>query len=81
MDENFSWYLDENINKYCSEPGTVDKENDDFQESNKMHCKNIFQKFCSFMNFVCMNIHNAWWVLKKLSQVSAVFPENHPIHE
>ncbi|KAH0624064.1 hypothetical protein JD844_007393 [Phrynosoma platyrhinos] len=38
MDENFSWYLDENIKKYCSEPDEVDKENEDFQESNKMHC-------------------------------------------
>ncbi|XP_042313911.1 ceruloplasmin isoform X3 [Sceloporus undulatus] len=40
MDENFSWYLDENIRKYCSEPDKVDKENEDFQESNKMHSIN-----------------------------------------
>ncbi|KAM3834220.1 ceruloplasmin [Vipera latastei] len=40
MDENFSWYLDENIKKYCSEPDKVDKENEDFQESNKMHSIN-----------------------------------------
>lgn len=40
MDENFSWYLDENIQRYCSEP---DKEDEEFQESNKMHCKKIFQ--------------------------------------
>ncbi|XP_061492982.1 ceruloplasmin isoform X2 [Rhineura floridana] len=40
MDENFSWYLDENIKKYCSEPDKVDKENEEFQESNKMHAIN-----------------------------------------
>ncbi|XP_048361787.1 ceruloplasmin isoform X2 [Sphaerodactylus townsendi] len=40
MDENFSWYLDENIQTYCSEPDKVDKENEDFQESNKMHSIN-----------------------------------------
>uniref|UniRef100_A0A0B8RUW1 Ceruloplasmin n=1 Tax=Philothamnus irregularis TaxID=1899461 RepID=A0A0B8RUW1_9SAUR len=40
MDENFSWYLDENVKKYCSEPDKVDKETEDFQESNKMHSIN-----------------------------------------
>ncbi|CAM4609155.1 unnamed protein product [Lepidochelys olivacea] len=40
MDENLSWYLDDNIEKYCSEPARVDKENEDFQESNKMHSIN-----------------------------------------
>ncbi|XP_067410122.1 ceruloplasmin [Emydura macquarii macquarii] len=40
MDENLSWYLDDNIEKYCSEPANVDKENEDFQESNKMHSIN-----------------------------------------
>lgn len=42
MDENLSWYLDDNIKTYCSEPARVDKENEDFQESNKMHCKRTF---------------------------------------
>ncbi|XP_066455265.1 ceruloplasmin [Eleutherodactylus coqui] len=40
IDENLSWYLDENINTYCSDPGSVDKEDEDFQESNKMHSIN-----------------------------------------
>ncbi|XP_062909919.1 ferroxidase HEPHL1-like isoform X1 [Mobula hypostoma] len=40
VDENLSWYLDENINKYCSMPSTVDKDDEDFQESNKMHSIN-----------------------------------------
>ncbi|KAG8453015.1 hypothetical protein GDO86_004720 [Hymenochirus boettgeri] len=40
MDENQSWYLEENLQLYCSEPENVDTENEDFQESNKMHTIN-----------------------------------------
>ncbi|XP_051482285.1 ceruloplasmin [Apus apus] len=40
MDENLSWYLEENIRTYCSEPSKVDKDDEDFQESNKMHSIN-----------------------------------------
>ncbi|KAL9973398.1 hypothetical protein ACROYT_G019854 [Oculina patagonica] len=42
LDENESWYLDENIDKYCKKPGNKDtlKEDADFQESNKMHVIN-----------------------------------------
>uniref|UniRef100_UPI0010A077F5 LOW QUALITY PROTEIN: hephaestin-like protein 1 n=1 Tax=Podarcis muralis TaxID=64176 RepID=UPI0010A077F5 len=40
VDENLSWYLDENINTFCLEPSTVDKEDEDFQLSNKMHAIN-----------------------------------------
>lgn len=41
MDENLSWYLEDNIRTYCSEPSTVDKDDEDFQESNKMHCERM----------------------------------------
>lgn len=37
IDENLSWYLDDNIAAYCSDPTSVDKEDEDFQESNMMH--------------------------------------------
>ncbi|KAM5180408.1 ferroxidase HEPHL1 [Mantella aurantiaca] len=40
VDENFSWYLEENIQRYCSEADTVVMEDEDFQESNKMHAIN-----------------------------------------
>nr|KAF6381582.1 hypothetical protein mPipKuh1_003208 [Pipistrellus kuhlii] len=40
VDENFSWYLDDNINTYCSKPEKVDKDNEDFQESNRMYSVN-----------------------------------------
>ena len=39
LDENESWYLDENVDKYCTNPGDKEelKADADFQESNKMH--------------------------------------------
>uniref|UniRef100_G1LWZ3 Ceruloplasmin n=1 Tax=Ailuropoda melanoleuca TaxID=9646 RepID=G1LWZ3_AILME len=40
VDENLSWYLDDNIKAYCSEPEKVDKDNEDFQESNRMYSVN-----------------------------------------
>ncbi|XP_014810786.1 PREDICTED: hephaestin isoform X3 [Calidris pugnax] len=40
VDENLSWYLDENIALFCADPGSVDKEDEEFQESNKMHAIN-----------------------------------------
>ncbi|ELK23585.1 Ceruloplasmin [Myotis davidii] len=40
VDENFSWYLDDNIKTYCSKPEKVDKDNEDFQESNRMYSVN-----------------------------------------
>ena len=40
LDENDSWLLDENIKTYCGDPAGVDKENEDFMESNKMHAIN-----------------------------------------
>ncbi|XP_009078816.1 PREDICTED: hephaestin-like protein 1 [Acanthisitta chloris] len=40
VDENFSWYLDENIKTFCLEPDTVDKEDEGFRTSNRMHAIN-----------------------------------------
>lgn len=37
VDENLSWHIDENIATYCSDPASVNKEDEAFQESNKMH--------------------------------------------
>ncbi|XP_072029142.1 hephaestin-like protein [Amphiura filiformis] len=39
-DENQSWYLDENIEKFSPDPSLVDKEDPDFEESNLMHGMN-----------------------------------------
>ncbi|XP_019376637.1 PREDICTED: hephaestin [Gavialis gangeticus] len=40
IDENLSWYLDENIASFCTDPGSVNKEDKEFQESNRMHAIN-----------------------------------------
>ena len=40
LDENDSWLLDENIKTYCIDPQGVDKEDEGFMESNKMHAIN-----------------------------------------
>ena len=36
-DENLSWYLDENIRTYITNPARDLKDDEDFTESNKMH--------------------------------------------
>lgn len=36
-DENFSWYLDENIKAYITNPASGLKDDEDFIESNKLH--------------------------------------------
>ncbi|XP_042355305.1 ferroxidase HEPHL1 [Plectropomus leopardus] len=41
VDENLSWYLEDNI-KICSDPAGVDEEDPDFEESNLMHAINGF---------------------------------------
>jgi len=48
VDENLSWYLDENIASFCTDPGSVDKEDEEFQESNKMHGQCQFCKAAAF---------------------------------
>ncbi|XP_076879473.1 ceruloplasmin [Brachyhypopomus gauderio] len=40
FDENQSWYLDENINRFAKKPNSVKKDDEDFQLSNKMHSIN-----------------------------------------
>ncbi|XP_068960541.1 ceruloplasmin-like [Petaurus breviceps papuanus] len=42
INENESWYLDENINTYCYEPDKVNKTDENFVESNRMHSMNGF---------------------------------------
>lgn len=39
-DENLSWYLEDNVQTFCSDPAGVDLEDEDFKESNLMHAIN-----------------------------------------
>lgn len=47
VDENLSWYLEDNIKK-LSDPGGVKQDDDDFKESNLMHGE---RGFCFFLSF------------------------------
>uniref|UniRef100_A0A8C5CM82 ferroxidase n=1 Tax=Gadus morhua TaxID=8049 RepID=A0A8C5CM82_GADMO len=40
VDESSSWYFEDNIKIFCSEPDTVDQSDGDFEESNLMHAIN-----------------------------------------
>lgn len=40
FDENLSPYLDANIQEFASSPESIDRDNDDFKESNKKHAIN-----------------------------------------
>ncbi|XP_061594625.1 ceruloplasmin isoform X1 [Cololabis saira] len=42
FDENLSWYLDDNIRSFATAPNTVNKEDEGFKDSNKMHAINGF---------------------------------------
>lgn len=44
FDENESWYLDDNIKAYSAHPEKVNKEDDEFIESNKMHGRGHYSK-------------------------------------
>ncbi|KAG8508338.1 Hephaestin [Galemys pyrenaicus] len=60
VDENLSWHIDENINTYCSNPSTVNKEDEAFQESNRMHAINGFV-FGNLPDLsMCAHNHVAW---------------------
>jgi manganese oxidase len=36
-DENASWYLEDNVDEHAGDPGSVDPDDEEFQESNLMH--------------------------------------------
>lgn len=52
FDENESLLLDDNIKMFTTASDQVDKEDADFQESNKMHCKYCLIHQC-FRLFQC----------------------------
>ncbi|XP_063059110.1 ferroxidase HEPHL1-like [Engraulis encrasicolus] len=42
VDENLSWYLEDNIKTFCSDLDGIDRDDEDFRESNLMHGINGF---------------------------------------
>ncbi|XP_068136842.1 ceruloplasmin [Hyperolius riggenbachi] len=61
IDENLSWYIDDNINTHTT-PSLVNKEDEEFLESNKMHSINGYM----FGNLpgisVCDDTHVRWYL-------------------
>ncbi|XP_075057997.1 ceruloplasmin [Mixophyes fleayi] len=84
IDENLSWYLDENINTYCSDPASVDKEDEDFQESNKMHSINGYMYGNLPGLSMCDNTKVKWYMFGMGNEVdihSAYFHGQVLIHQ
>ncbi|KAJ6663217.1 hypothetical protein lerEdw1_010353 [Lerista edwardsae] len=69
IDENESWHLGDNIASFCDDPGSVDKEDEGFRASNKMHAINGFV----FGNLpeitVCAGEHISWHLFGMGSEV------------
>uniref|UniRef100_A0A8C9V2M8 ferroxidase n=1 Tax=Scleropages formosus TaxID=113540 RepID=A0A8C9V2M8_SCLFO len=63
VDENLSWYLEENIQTFCSDPTGVDRDSEEFQESNRMHAINgyVFGNLPGLE--ICHNHTVAWHLL------------------
>lgn len=56
VDENLSWYLEDNIMN-CSDPAGIQQEDEDFIESNLMHGEKLdFILNSTLINFTCRKI-------------------------
>ncbi|XP_035290869.1 ferroxidase HEPHL1-like isoform X1 [Anguilla anguilla] len=69
IEENLSWYLEENIQTFCSDPKGVDPDDEDFQESNKMHAINGYLYGNLPGVEVCLNQTVAWHLFGMGSEV------------
>ncbi|XP_017674703.1 PREDICTED: coagulation factor VIII isoform X1 [Lepidothrix coronata] len=62
FDENQSWYLEENIKRFCSDPAHVDTQDPQFYASNVMHTINGFV-FDNLQPKLCLHDVVYWYVL------------------
>ncbi|XP_066058472.1 coagulation factor VIII [Chamaea fasciata] len=62
FDENHSWYLAENIKRFCSDAAHVDTQDPQFYASNVMHTINGFA-FDNLQTKLCLNDVVYWYVL------------------
>ncbi|KAF2974191.1 hypothetical protein EK904_013054 [Melospiza melodia maxima] len=62
FDENHSWYLEENIKRFCSDAAHVDTRDPQFYASNVMHTINGFV-FDNLQTKLCLNDVVYWYVL------------------
>ncbi|XP_072514290.1 ferroxidase HEPHL1 [Salminus brasiliensis] len=63
VDENLSWYLEENIQIFCSDPTGVDPDDPDFQRSNRMNAINGYMYGNLPGLDLCQNRTVAWHLL------------------
>ncbi len=77
IDENDSWYIDENIQTYAGRPATVNADDDDFQESNLMHTINGFVFGNMPMPTMRVGEHVRWYLLGMGSEVDLHTPHWH----
>ncbi|NXS80028.1 FA8 factor, partial [Erpornis zantholeuca] len=62
FDENHSWYLEDNIRRFCSDAAHVDTQDPQFYASNVMHTINGFV-FDNLQTKLCLNDVVYWYVL------------------
>ncbi|XP_069495378.1 ferroxidase HEPHL1 [Ambystoma mexicanum] len=82
FDENLSWYLEINIQLFARDPSSIDQEDADFQESNKMHAVNGYM----FGNLpgleMCLNDNVSWHVIGLGTEVDmhGIYFQGNTIH-
>ncbi|XP_069829977.1 ceruloplasmin-like [Dendropsophus ebraccatus] len=69
VDENLSWYLDENIQTFCNDSDAVDKADRDFIESNKMHSINGYMYGNLPGLSMCDNSQVQWYLFSTGNEV------------
>ncbi len=77
IDENDSWYIDENIRTYAGRPATVHADDDEFQESNLMHTINGFVFGNMPLPTMRVGEHVRWYLLGMGSEVDLHTPHWH----
>ncbi|XP_054829406.1 coagulation factor V [Eublepharis macularius] len=60
FDENKSWYLEDNIKQYCSDPSTVKRDDPKFYKSNVMHTLNGYASDRTNILGFCRDVIVEW---------------------
>nr|XP_056714442.1 coagulation factor V [Euleptes europaea] len=60
FDENKSWYLEDNIKQYCSDPSTVKRDDPKFYKSNVMHTLNGYASDRTNILGFCQDVIVEW---------------------
>jgi FtsP/CotA-like multicopper oxidase with cupredoxin domain len=77
FDENFSWYLDDNIAALPGKPAKFDRDNADFIESNKMHSINGYVYGGMPMPKMKVGEHVRWYLFALGNEIDLHTPHWH----